>query len=157
MAKKVVSKSVQRRVAVQTAAKKAPVRKVEKAPLGDVLVALDRVIAFLDHATTALNAQSAEFRALKLECANFKSVSAAPIIRTNAEVEAAIVKKAPEVAAPVEHTPSYEIVMKKLPLCASHEAVVILRGQIENSTKLRADEKVELLKNCKAREDLIPF
>lgn len=152
MAKKVVSKSVQRRVAVQkTAVVKKPVREVQKAPLSDMLVTLDRVIAFLDHATTALNKMNSTME-------NFSRMTAGVAVEKVLAKEAvATPVKKEEVAAPVEHTPSYEIVMKKLPLCNAHDAVDILIGQINNSTKLRADEKVDLLERCQARKDLIPF
>lgn len=163
-------------------ASKKPVREVQKAPLGEVLVTLDRVIAFLDHATTALNANTAELKSLKAEVNRIeisgtpsaREVGAAiareivtPTATVVTEVRAATREEAREVnavikdarppVAEVEHTPSYEIVMKKLPLCADHEAVEIIIGQINRSEKLRADEKPDLLARCQARKDIIPF
>lgn len=159
--KKVVSKSVQRRVAVQkSAVAKKPVREVQKAPLGELLVALDRVVTFLDHAVTALNAQSIEFRALKLECANLKSapthggIGASPVVSVKKDPV-----ETPPPAAPseVEHTASYNIATKKMIAATSHEVIEIVLEQVNASTKLTKEEQVELRKFAAERKNEIPF
>ena len=122
----------------------------------ELLVTLDRVIAFLDHATTALNRMEAAVKGLAANSV----VTPTPVTHSRSEerrvaVQTATVKE--EEVAPVEHTASYNIVMKKLPLTADHEAVDLLAGQIKQSTKLTREEKVELLEACTARKNLIPF
>lgn len=159
-AKKKVSKSVERRVAVSKAAPKP--RIVEKAPLGEVLVTLDRVIAFLDHATVALNSQATAMTALQrlIESANKTQITGkptepvAPVVSKPAAVVAPV---APKVEATADHTASWGTVKNKLVQLTTHEAIDILMGQIERSTILRADEKEELKGDCLARKELTPF
>ena len=118
----------------------------------ELLVTLDRVIAFLDHATVALNNHSSTVKGL-VDALARTPVAAAPVVRLRSEVQ----QTAAPVKEEVEHTASYNIVMKKLPVLVDHEAIDLLVGQIKGSVRLTKEEKVELLEACAARKSLVPF
>ena len=128
----------------------------------ELLVTLDRVIAFLDHATVALNNHSSTVKGL------VDALARTPVAPSRSEERRVAVQTAtPKIEysnqrmiddeAPVEHTASYNIVMKKLPVLVDHEAIDLLVGQIKGSVRLTKEEKVELLEACAARKSLVPF
>ena len=156
-------KTVQKKVAVAAVVMKTPSNKkpVEKASLSDLVVAIDRLNVFLDAAIKAYDRNTAQMERVERALNDEVNIGVPMKVEATLATGRAIVKELVEPdekeEEEVEHTPSYNIVIKKMKEAATQDAIDILRGQVDLSKKLTSAEQIVLRTKLAVRKQELPF